>query len=703
MGKKKLLTIGLVFVIGIGLLLNYSFKQEVFATGEIRLVVDGKIMDMDPGPIIQDDRTLVPIRFALEGLGADFDWDESNRTVTIKKDGISVLLRIDKHFVSYESEGKKYILTDVAPKIIDDRTFVPIRLISNIFGIHVDWDNNTRSVLIDSKKESLVEAFFDVEILNLDSGQSIEGKRELQIEIPEGSYNSGREIKYLLLEPDTGEGIVIARGDELGKSYTWLPSFQDQGEKVLVAAIYNSKGEFIAGDAVPVNINIKPKVELTGIKEGQVVNEKLAIGGDYNFAPYYINYEIVNLDNGKVVPTLEKSDPYGNFDWSPNVEEKGNYSFKLIAYDRDHKAYESKTIKAQIDMDRKLSLIGVTQGKEIEGPITLNASRNFNVTETEYILRDPKTLKEESLAKIGYGGYKWFPGPEYTGSKELLVRVKDTRGKAVDSKPVKVTLSGKPILLLQGIGPEQVVTGEVKLKVSSNKELKSVDYLLVNKNTGAKKTLASNVDPSTEFLYIPKDSDIGYWTIQAEATDDAGKKIKSEEIPFRVYLGKIYTKQPIVEKDKFKDLASDMARKSWEKTGMSAALQTAQAILETGWGQSVGVDKYTGVLSKNLFGIKGVGPAGSVTITTWEEYNGVSFTIDDDFRAYNSIEESWDDHKELLLTRSRYKPFTEVMHDSTQGAWAIRRAGYATDSQYPIKLMDIIRSNGLEKLDRIDL
>ncbi|NLZ91190.1 MAG: N-acetylmuramidase, partial [Clostridiales bacterium] len=48
---------------------------------------------------------------------------------------------------------------------------------------------------------------------------------------------------------------------------------------------------------------------------------------------------------------------------------------------------------------------------------------------------------------------------------------------------------------------------------------------------------------------------------------------------------------------------------------------------------------------------------------------------------------------------SRYQPFREVMHNSTRGAWALRRAGYATDSQYPVKLMNIIKTYGLDKLD----
>ncbi|PLX30672.1 MAG: hypothetical protein C0604_09160, partial [Clostridiales bacterium] len=62
--------------------------------------------------------------------------------------------------------------------------------------------------------------------------------------------------------------------------------------------------------------------------------------------------------------------------------------------------------------------------------------------------------------------------------------------------------------------------------------------------------------------------------------------------------------------------------------------------------------------------------------------------------------EGWEDHKKFLLERERYRPFTEVMHDSTLGAWAIKRAGYATDPVYATKLINIIKRYGLRRLDQ---
>ena len=481
----------------------------------------------------------------------------------------------------------------------------------------------------------------------------------------------------------------------------WTPHLRDNGKKVLVAAIYDSKGNFLSGDSIPVNVNVIPKVSLTGVENGQVLNDKISLGADVNFVASYVKYEITNLDKNKTTLTTQQ-DPWGKYNFSPSVSESGNYSIKVIAYDENDKAYNSGVVNIKFDIPYRLGLSGVTSGMTINKPITLLAVRNFDVSETEYVLRDPETGKEEVLKKLPYGSYKWFPGPQYSGSKEILVRVKTGGGIIHQSKGIPVKFSGSPILILEGVGPKQVITSEVKIKTLNNIGLKTVDYILTNPTKGTKKVIGTKQDPSVEFKFTPITEHQGYTHIKAVAIYN-GKTVESEEIPIKIYLGKIYGPQPIIQKDKFLDLASNLARESWKNTGMSAALQTAQAILETGWGQSVPVDKYTGKISNNLFGIKGKGTAGSVISNTWEEYNGTTFRIDAEFRAYNNVNEGWNGHKEFLLGRERYNIFKEVMHDSSQGAWALRRAGYATDSLYAIKLMNIIKQYNLEELDKVGI
>ena len=119
-------------------------------------------------------------------------------------------------------------------------------------------------------------------------------------------------------------------------------------------------------------------------------------------------------------------------------------------------------IFANVQVEPKLALIGVSDGQTINKPVNLSASRNFDVIETQFILRDPNTGEEEIIATIPYGSHKWFPGPEFSG-KEVLVRVKDTKGIYHESEAKSVNLSGKPIILVKGVGPNQVLTGSCQI------------------------------------------------------------------------------------------------------------------------------------------------------------------------------------------------------------------------------------------------
>ncbi|WFA08865.1 glucosaminidase domain-containing protein [Tissierella sp. Yu-01] len=691
--KKKVLLLCMTGT----LLFSGSPYREVLAAEPINLMVNGNNITALSSPILENDRTLVPIRFISEELGAKVYWDGVERTVLVEDGTNSISLKIGSQLVAYDN-GTDYEISDVAPKIINDRTYVPLRLVSNALDIGIDWDESSRTVIIDSNIQPEDINFFNVKLLSHEDGQVINGRTNLQIGASGEYMADGNEVRFLLLDPSTSKGFIIARGNDINGNYTYLPKIKDKGDKILVGAIYDKNGKFVAGDSVAVSVNVQPSVSLKGIYNGQVITGTASIGADINFFPRYIKYEITNLDTGNVTLT-DIQDPLGTYNWSPMIKENGNYSIRVIAYENDDIKYSSSPVNIQVAVERSLALGGVTEGSTINKAVTLIAKRNFDVSETQYLMKDVNTGEIKTLATMPYGGYSWYPGPEDSGLKELIVRV-TAAGVVYDSEPIRVKVDGSPKLLLEGIGPKQVLTGEVKLKASSNVKVDSVQYTLINSKTGAKKVLASNLAMPAEFTYNPAGQN-GDWKIQVEGSYK-GTKISSEQIQFKVYLGQTHGPKPIIEKSKYLGFASNLARKSYEKTGMSAALQTAQSILETGWGQSVPVDKYTGQISNNLFGIKGVGSAGSVTSNTWEVYNGVTYRVDAEFRAYNEPGESWADHKEFL-NKDRYAGFRDVMFDYSQGAWALKRAGYATDPEYPIKLMKLIEQYNLEEIDKVGL
>lgn len=671
-----------------------------FAQTSPRLIIDRETINSNPGPIIENGRTLVPIRIISEKLGALVTWDEINRTVLIEQGSKSVVLKIDSLIFEVGKGSNKLDTSDVPAKIIKDRTFVPLRLISNVLGAEILWDHPTKTITIDSKVTVAYSPYSDLNVVLSPSTENITGKTNLSLSLNKEIPAGASEVRYFLLDPITRKGQAIARGSNIKETYSWLPEPDKQGEKIIFAALYNDQGDYITGGSTFVNIALNPQITLTSPKNGGLISQSpVTFQADLNFAPKSIKYELTYMDRDKKIIT-DESDPYGPYTWSFMAEDNGLISLKAIAYDQKGTPYESSPIQIETNLEKKLALAGVKSGTTIQKPVILSANRNFQVSETQYLKRDPITQVETILFTSGYGSYKWFPRPEDSGNRELYVRIKDTRNNSITSEPVYVTIVGTPKIILEGVGPNQVLTGSQKLKIDTNVEASDLKVYLENPAKGSRKIISTNIIPGEEFNWIPTSEDSGNRLIYAEGSYQ-GQKLTSEKVSFRIYLGTIYTAKPITEKSNFQSFSSELALNSASKTGMSAALQTAQAILETGWGQSLPVDKYSGKFSYNLFGIKGKGPAGSVTSNTWEEYNGVSFRTDADFRAYNNINQSWDDHKNLLLKAQRYSIFRDVMHNSTQGAWALRRAGYATDSKYPLKLIDIIKTYNLDKLDEV--
>lgn len=98
----------------------------------------------------------------------------------------------------------------------------------------------------------------------------------------------------------------------------------------------------------------------------------------------------------------------------------------------------------------------------------------------------------------------------------------------------------------------------------------------------------------------------------------------------------------------------------------------------------------------NLFGIKGKHPVTgrSFMTPTWEVYNGVRHDIQDEFRAYDSPADSYEDFWRFLTANSRYQPALAVLQhtkDPEQFIRAVHAAGYATDPNWSNQVISIMK------------
>ncbi|WP_202916137.1 stalk domain-containing protein [Paenibacillus mesophilus] len=118
-------------------------------TQDIIVLVDDQLQKYDQSPVNVDGRTMVPLRAIFEALGAKVEWDGATQTVTATKDDINISLTINSNEALVN--GKKVTL-DVPAQLINEKTMVPVRFVSEALGADVQWDNYSRSVIIKNKE-----------------------------------------------------------------------------------------------------------------------------------------------------------------------------------------------------------------------------------------------------------------------------------------------------------------------------------------------------------------------------------------------------------------------------------------------------------------------------------------------------------------------------------------------------------------------
>lgn len=121
----------------------------VMRIGDPVMTVNGAETEIDPGygtaPMISGERTLVPIRAAIEALGGSVEWNEAAREVVLTMDSDVINLTIDSDAAYLNGEER---ILDTAPVVINGRTMLPIRFIAEGFGLSVEWDDAEQSITI---------------------------------------------------------------------------------------------------------------------------------------------------------------------------------------------------------------------------------------------------------------------------------------------------------------------------------------------------------------------------------------------------------------------------------------------------------------------------------------------------------------------------------------------------------------------------
>ena len=127
------------------LMLMLFHPVNASAYSPITVMVNSEQIEFDTAPINRQGRVLVPVRAIFEALGADVSWNPATETVTSALNGTTISLTIDNIVMTVNG---KTVLLDVSPVIIEERTLVPVRAVSEAFDADVYWNEKNNCVEI---------------------------------------------------------------------------------------------------------------------------------------------------------------------------------------------------------------------------------------------------------------------------------------------------------------------------------------------------------------------------------------------------------------------------------------------------------------------------------------------------------------------------------------------------------------------------
>lgn len=158
------------------LLILINMPSFAFAETDIAVYLNGKQLEFDQSPIIRNDSTLVPFRKIFEELDMTVQWDNTEKRVTAQDEETIISLVIDSP-IMYVNGKSVELLTP--PVIMNNRTLVPLRAISEAAGADVEWDGVTRTVTI-TTLESSFEDWAELALILTNTERSMRGLAPLE-------------------------------------------------------------------------------------------------------------------------------------------------------------------------------------------------------------------------------------------------------------------------------------------------------------------------------------------------------------------------------------------------------------------------------------------------------------------------------------------------------------------------------------------
>lgn len=464
--------------------LVYDGQTHNYSAGAINLIINGKeVKNLAMPPIILNDYTLVPAREVFEQVGAVVGWNSQTQEVYVAYNDDVIALQINNPSAIL---NETVFDMNIAPKIINDKTMIPLRFVSEAFGFNVAWEDATRTIKIDTEavlpsinyennQDTVIEnntsqgdsqaTDFNTNVIPaVDvSGQKIQSGSYPEtiisgLETPTASSNLVRisakseisKVDYFLL-PDNRLVIDIYNSEMQLSKTEYIPEVTSAVKKIRTAQ-NQMEPEKITRIVLELESSVNYSVSLTADRKTLNVGFEQKSINDVKFSSDGFNDYITITSDGKIdgeIVSVSNPDrlvidfPYTKGE-SKNITESGKFSSGVQIMQ-----VEGSTIRITIDLTKKAKYTKTVSGNsltiKLEEPTYKNISyynesriialkkdysRPININQIiktdHYIDRTYKfTLPGDYLNIYGYGEY------EVNDSNVNLIHIETIGGNTI--------------------------------------------------------------------------------------------------------------------------------------------------------------------------------------------------------------------------------------------------------------------------------
>ena len=222
--------------------LSALMATSALAAQPITVTIDGETLQTEQAPVIQDNRTLVPMRAIFEALGAEVEWDDATRSITATRDDKTIEMTIGQTEMTVDGEA---VTLEVAPTILNNTTLVPVRAVAESFDAQVGWNEANRRVIINTiptkTLSETVKAEDGTELITISATYPI-------LENPD--HSAAIDTINASLKKSAEDYVAAAKKDHQDEVEKFYEEFKDEATFLPYAFEQTVALEFVAGDFI---------------------------------------------------------------------------------------------------------------------------------------------------------------------------------------------------------------------------------------------------------------------------------------------------------------------------------------------------------------------------------------------------------------------------------------------------------------------